>query len=232
LRAVTIAGIVIRKIALFLWTTACAVLIFFINWGAIFGYHDDSLGLNGSKKTSAFEAKSVEVEKAAKIASKQTKSRKLYDGKNQIKKTGGFFMGIPNIGLLANVVAVAVDNAGRMDVPNNYTEIGWFKDSAIPGNPGSAVFVAHVGDGASISGVFKNLKLLEIGDVISVSKSSKNLNFKVIEKKIYKFDDANTKDIFFSNNTSRIVLITCHGAWKPQLGTFEERLVIIAERVN
>jgi hypothetical protein len=53
---------------------------------------------------------------------------------------------IPDIKVNASVRAMGLDE-GRMAVPNNFTDIGWYKLGSKPGEQGSAVMGAHVDNG-------------------------------------------------------------------------------------
>src|SRR4051812_42372417 len=51
---------------------------------------------------------------------------------------------IPSIKVNAPVIATGLSTDGRMEVPNNFTQIGWYKFGAHPGEVGSMVMGAHV----------------------------------------------------------------------------------------
>jgi LPXTG-site transpeptidase (sortase) family protein len=140
---------------------------------------------------------------------------------------------IPSISINASIVAMGLTKDGKMDVPNNFTEIGWYKLGAKPGEKGSAVMGAHVDNGGNISGVFKNLKNVKVGDEIKVLNSDGNyLVYKVTDRKIYDYRTTDTQEIFAKNDTSRLNLITCYGTFLPKENTYNQRLVVFAELVS
>jgi sortase A len=139
---------------------------------------------------------------------------------------------IPRMNVAAPVIAMGLEE-GRMAVPNNYTEVGWYKYGTIPGNVGSAVMGAHVDDGGRTNGLFKNLKILTIGDDIYVTDTNGNkLHFRVTERKVYDRKTQVTDYVFARNDKARLNLITCHGTFLPRENTYNQRLVIFAELVS
>jgi LPXTG-site transpeptidase (sortase) family protein len=139
---------------------------------------------------------------------------------------------IPDLKINASVRAMGLDE-GRMAVPNNYTEVGWYKLGSKPGEQGSAVMGAHVDNGGKINGVFKNLKKLAVGDDIYVTDANNNaLHFKVTARKIFPYQTKITDEVFMRNDKPRLNLITCYGTWLPKQNTYNQRLVVFAELVT
>lgn len=142
---------------------------------------------------------------------------------------------IPALGVSAPVRAMGLDG-GKMAVPNNYTEVGWYSHGTVPGAIGNAVMGAHVNNGGfkpSIDGVFKNLKSLKAGDLISsYFEAGEKVVFAVEKVEVYPYNLANTQEVFGSDGRARLVLITCHGTWLPEANTYAERVIVFAERVE
>jgi len=76
---------------------------------------------------------------------------------------------IDALGIEAPVGAYGVDRLGRMDVPDNVTEVGWYKYGPAPGEPGSAVLAAHVDLAGPGRGLFFDLDELQPGELVVVS---------------------------------------------------------------
>jgi LPXTG-site transpeptidase (sortase) family protein len=139
---------------------------------------------------------------------------------------------IPKLNVSAPVRAMGLDGA-KMAVPNNFTDIGWYKLGAKPGEQGSAVMGAHVDNGGNVKGVFKNLKNLKVGDDIYVTDANNNaLHFKITARKIYPYRTKITDEVFQRNDKVRLNLITCHGTFLPKENTYTQRLVVFAELVE
>jgi len=140
-------------------------------------------------------------------------------------------LAIPTLGVSAPVVAMGLTKDGKMAVPNNFTQIGWYNKSSAPGLLGSAVLGAHVDNGGKISGVFKKLKYLKTGDLIYVYDGGGNkLTYKVTGARVYDYRSKDTSTVFSNQKiSSQINLITCHGTWLPKENTYNKRLVVTAE---
>ncbi|HYC83298.1 MAG TPA: sortase [Candidatus Paceibacterota bacterium] len=142
-------------------------------------------------------------------------------------------LSVPAIGINAPVLALGLEPDGKMDVPDNYTEVGWYKHGARPGTVGAAVLGAHVDNGSSRAGVFKNLKNLKVGDdIYTTDTSGRKLHFRVVERKIYDRNLRDTTEVMTASGVARLNLITCHGAWLPGENTYSHRLVVFAELVS
>lgn len=143
---------------------------------------------------------------------------------------------IPSAGVNAPVKGMGLELDGKMAVPDNYKEIGWYKLGTKPGQMGSAVMGAHVDNGGftpTIPGVFKNIHKMKIGDEIYYfDEAGKQLTFKVTEVKIYDKNIPDTTEIFGRNDKARLNLITCFGTWLPKEKTYDKRIIIFAELVS
>ncbi len=141
-------------------------------------------------------------------------------------------LSIAKLNLLAPIVAMGKTKAGKMAVPDNYTQIGWYGLGAKPGEQGSAVLGAHVDNGGRVAGIFKNLKNLNVGDEVEVVTSNgQRLTFRVKAKRVYDYRDKSTTGIFNQTQGANLNLITCHGSWLSQEKTYNQRLVVFTELV-
>lgn len=140
---------------------------------------------------------------------------------------------IPKIKVHSPVVAMGLTKEGKMAVPDNYTEVGWYKFGGRPGEKGSAVMGAHLDNGKNIPGVFKKLKYLNIGDDVYVKTSDgKTLQYRVISKKVYAYNAKETSEVFTQSDRARLNLITCHGTFMPKLNTYDQRIIVFTELVT
>ena len=136
---------------------------------------------------------------------------------------------VPALGIDTRVQHVGVNAKGNMAVPNNFTDVGWYKYGTPPGFVGSAVVAGHVDNGLGLPGVFKNLSELKIGDDIFVEREDGvELRFVVTEIQVYPYTLV-PRDILFSRrDLPRLNLITCEGAWVAGERTYDQRLVVYA----
>lgn len=134
---------------------------------------------------------------------------------------------IPAIGVDADVQDVGIANSGNVMVPNNYTDVGWYRYGPVPGQTGSAIIDGHVNNGFGTSGVFGHLKELKAGDDIYVTYADQTtLHFRVEQVELYLLDDAPKEKIFNQTDKARLNLITCDGEWLPDRRTDDHRLVV------
>jgi sortase A len=140
---------------------------------------------------------------------------------------------IPSIKVKASVLALGITSDGKMDVPNDFKNVGWYKFGARPGQVGSAVMGAHVDNGGAVSGVFKKLKNLKVGDDIYTTDSDGGTqHFKVVTTKVYNYKTQLTQDVFSRNDSARLNIITCYGTWLPKENTYNKRLVVFTKLVS
>lgn len=140
---------------------------------------------------------------------------------------------IPAISVDALVQHVGLTAKKAMANPTNFTDVGWYKYGTIPGERGSAVMAGHVDNGLGLNGVFKNLKNLKKGDDIYVlDEEGTQIHFKVTAINHYKYDEAPAEDIFNESSKNLLRLITCGGKWLKEAKTYDERVVVTAERVS
>ncbi|HTH93332.1 MAG TPA: class F sortase [Candidatus Paceibacterota bacterium] len=135
---------------------------------------------------------------------------------------------IPALNIDAKVQQVGLTISGKMAVPTNYTDVGWYKYGTLPGQTGSAVIAGHVDDGLALPGVFINLDQLKPGDDIYVAMSDKHTLHYVVTNSIAYSKDADTSTIFNDKSGKLLKLITCTGTWLPTQSTHDQRLVVTA----
>lgn len=137
---------------------------------------------------------------------------------------------IPALNIDATVQHVGINAKGNMGVPNNFTDVGWYKYGTTPGQLGSAVVDGHVSNGLSLPGVFKNLHEIKKGDdVYVVAADGSSMHFVVTDIQVYSYRDAPTDLIFKRSDRVRLNLITCDGSWLVADKTYTNRLVVYTE---
>ncbi|WP_226670120.1 class F sortase [Metabacillus litoralis] len=133
---------------------------------------------------------------------------------------------IPSINVEAQIEEVGLLENGQMGVPEDFNQVGWFKDGVMPGEHGNAVLAGHV-DSKTGPAIFYDLEELVEGDEIIVrDKDGKSLTFVVYDKKSYKIESSPVDKVFGFSYRSQLNLITCTGTFNREKGTHEERLVV------
>jgi len=136
-------------------------------------------------------------------------------------------LSIPKIGVNATIVAVGLDSQNRMDVPNNFVDVGWYNLGYKPGEKGSAVLDGHSDNFHGDPAVFYKLDQLSKGDQIIVAdQTGKQYTYIVTDNEVYPYDQLPLQQIFASHDQARLNLITCHGQWDNLTQTYNQRTVI------
>lgn len=135
---------------------------------------------------------------------------------------------IPSINVDAGIQYVGVTSKGDMEVPSNITDVGWFNLGPRPGETGSAVISGHFNGENGEAGVFIDLYMLKKGNKLYI-KDDKGIttSFEVQESRIYYPGYA--EEVFSSNDTARLNLVTCDGVWDGTIKSYSKRLVVFAE---
>lgn len=136
---------------------------------------------------------------------------------------------IDGIGVKADVELVGRTDSGKMDVPKDYRNAGWYQQGAKPGEKGSAVIAGHVNSPKG-KGPFWDLHKLKVGDEVKVSDDNGETRvFEVVDKKSYDLGEAPLDQIFGYTPRKMLNLITCTGKYNYDKGTHEQRLVVYTE---
>lgn len=137
---------------------------------------------------------------------------------------------IPKLEIDADVQYVGVTAAGAMGVPNNFSDVAWYKYGTAPGFEGSAVIDGHLDNGLGLAAVFKRLGELKAGDDVYVrQKGGTTLHFVVRSVEQYDRTDVPVEDIFNRTGGAYLNLITCEGRWIRTDKTYDQRLVVYTE---
>jgi sortase (surface protein transpeptidase) len=137
---------------------------------------------------------------------------------------------IDAIGLTAPIGPYGVDErTGRMAVPDNITEVGWYRFGPKPGEPGSAVLAAHVDLAGLGPGVFFDLATLVEGDLISVAYADgSKVDFRVVARGLYHKDELPLDAVFSRQGPPVLTLITCGGDFDRSVSRYDSNVVVYA----
>ena len=136
---------------------------------------------------------------------------------------------IDELNVDAPILPYGVDQRGQMDVPDNVTDVGWYRFGPSPGEPGSAVLAAHVDLSESGPGVFFNLRTLEEGDGIAVLHADgSEINYRVVARVTYEKDELPLDVIFSREGPPVLTLITCGGSFDSSASRYDSNIVVYA----
>jgi hypothetical protein len=134
---------------------------------------------------------------------------------------------LPTIGVTASVVPVGVQpGTNEIEVPP-LTDVGWYRFGARPGELGSSVLVGHV-DGDGRTGVFWRLRDLQPGDPVKVRDATGRTRHFVVSARAEVSKSTLPADLFSRQGPTRLVLITCGGAFDYATHHYVDNVVVVA----
>jgi len=139
---------------------------------------------------------------------------------------------IPSIGVASGFVAVGLDAAGALEVPQAADLVGWYTDAPTPGERGPAVATAHV-DWKHQRGVFQDLGRLQPGNEVSVDRADGlAVTFRVTRVAEYPKTQFPTDEVYGSTDTPEMRLISCGGRFDSNTRSYEDNIVVYAGMVG
>lgn len=139
---------------------------------------------------------------------------------------------MPSIGLQSFVQQVGVDQNGRVAVPDNINLVGWFINSARPGERGLSVIDGHV-YGQYGPGMFTALHNAKIGDLLTVEYGDHNTKYTFRVKTIRSVPESEATGVLFERDEAiedQLNLITCIN-FNHQSQKYDNRLIVTTERI-
>jgi sortase (surface protein transpeptidase) len=133
-------------------------------------------------------------------------------------------------GRAAPVVAVGLDAARQVVVPQDVRRAGWYVAGPQPGDrAGSAVLVGHADDADQGLGTFAGLRDLEAGDAVVVrTASGRELAYRVVSFERFAKAEVPMDRLFTAQGPHRLVLVSCGGAFDPVRRTYADNVVVTA----
>jgi LPXTG-site transpeptidase (sortase) family protein len=139
---------------------------------------------------------------------------------------------IPAIGVDAPVNVKGLRADAVMDVPNGPEDVAWYNFTARPGMGGNAVISGHLDYHDYGAAVFWRLKDLQDGDLVEVRLADGSvLRYQVSLKLSYDARIAPVTEIVGPTSKEVVTLITCGGSFDSGSRTYDQRLVVRAERI-
>lgn len=123
---------------------------------------------------------------------------------------------------------LGINEDGAIEVPDNYTTVGWYRFSKTPGEVGPAIVLGHV-DSYKGPAVFFELKNLKIGDDIYIDRvDGTTVHFKVYAVKSYKQSNFPKEEVYGNTDYPALRLITCTGIYNHGTMEYSHNLVVYA----
>ena len=143
-------------------------------------------------------------------------------------------LSIPAIDVRVAVDVVGLDAAGQVEVPVDVARSGWYRFSAKPGSgEGSTVIVGHVDGVDQGAGAFYDLRSLNPGDTITVTRADdRRVTYEVVARERFSKDRVPLRELFSRSGIERLTLITCGGPFDPASLEYTDNIVVTALPVD
>ncbi|MDN5274511.1 MAG: Sortase family enzyme [Candidatus Saccharibacteria bacterium] len=143
---------------------------------------------------------------------------------------------IDKLGISANVQPMGILQNGALEAPKTAWDVGWYKQSALPGSDENALLIdGHVNDALNSPGVFYHIDTLKAGDQMKIERGDRQMfTYKVVkvdQKPLEQVDMAGMlKSI--SSGKEGLNLITCGGVYDYKRQTYNDRILVYSERIS
>lgn len=135
---------------------------------------------------------------------------------------------IPAIGVQAPVVPLGVEPNGTLASPSNGSDVGWYVQSARPGQVGNMIVSGHV-DWERRLAVFWRLRELRPGDrIVVAAQDGQRYQYTVAWTRQVDARTTALDDILGPTAERWLTLITCGGTFDAQTRDYTERVVVRA----
>jgi sortase (surface protein transpeptidase) len=140
-------------------------------------------------------------------------------------------LAVPALGVDAEVVGVGTSPDGAMEIPRDGSTLGWYRWGPEPGAAsGNAVVSGHVSTRAGGPGALAPLAGIGVGEEVEVRTSGGQvLTYRVVGVETITKSVLPVDRVFARDGAPRLVLITCGGPFQPELGSFRDNVVVVAE---
>lgn len=137
---------------------------------------------------------------------------------------------IPKLNLRTGFVPpLGLESDQTVAVPDSYTDVGWYKYGATPGEIGPAVILGHV-DSYEGPAVFYPLGQLKPGDEIHVKRADNTVAVFTVERLERVSQDAfPTQAVYGQIDYAGLRLVTCSGTFNRSEQKYSHNLVVFAQ---
>ncbi|MFJ6028484.1 sortase domain-bontaining protein [Pseudarthrobacter sp. NPDC092424] len=139
---------------------------------------------------------------------------------------------IPSVGLRTELIHLGLRPNRSLEVPEdtgNGAPASWYDGSPTPGERGPSVILGHVNALGGNKGVFADLRSLNPGADIKVTRADGSTAVFTVERgALYGKDSFPTLEVYGNTAGAELRLITCDG-YDPATGLFDDNYVIYAK---
>lgn len=140
---------------------------------------------------------------------------------------------IPALSIDTSFVApLGLNEDNTVSVPDSFTQVGWYKNGATPGEIGPAVILGHV-DSVKGPAVFYSLGQLKVGDTIEITRADASVALFAVEKlERYPQDQFPTQLVYGQTDFVALRLVTCSGTFNKGAQRYSHNLVVFARLIE
>lgn len=137
-------------------------------------------------------------------------------------------MRIPSIDVDESLIDLGINQDGTMEVPEDYSEVGWFEGGGTPGGRGPTVIAGHL-DSTTGPAVFHRLVQMQPGDEVEVTDAEGEVHhYRVERTEVFPKDGFPTREVFGAIPEDELRLITCTGLFDVDAGSHEDNHIVFA----
>ncbi|MET0788828.1 MAG: class F sortase [Cellulomonas sp.] len=141
---------------------------------------------------------------------------------------------VPDVGIDMAVDPVGVRDDGEMEIPEDADRAGWYRFGPAPADPAGATVVAgHVDSVQTGIGQFARLRDLAVGAAVTITSADGSPHeYRVVTVEKVPKDGAPVDLWFDRSGAPRLVLVTCGGAFRRDIGHYTDNVVVTAEPIG
>lgn len=138
---------------------------------------------------------------------------------------------IPEIGVKAKIIKLGLNADRTLEVPENYSQAGWWTGGSRPGEAGPAVIVGHL-DSKTGPSVFYRLQQLQQGHEIQILDTAGHRTAFQVDRLI-QVSKAQfpTEAVYRKTKQPTLRLITCGGSFNQWTGHYRDNIIVFASLV-
>ena len=121
-----------------------------------------------------------------------------------------------------------------MQIPEDANRAGWYRFGPAPGDAqGATVLAAHVDSRMTGVGQFSRLRKLGPGSTLTLTTSDGQVHtYRVVDRQEVPKLGAPVAQWFDRTGSPRLVLVTCGGAFRRDIGHYVDNVVVTAEPLD
>jgi hypothetical protein len=138
---------------------------------------------------------------------------------------------VPDVGIDMAVDPVGVREDGEMQIPEDANRAGWYQFGPAPADPaGATVVAAHVDSVQTGIGQFAKLLDVGVGAAVTVTSADGSTHeYRVVTVEKVPKEGAPVDQWFDRSGAPRLVLVTCGGTFRRDIGHYTDNVVVTAE---